>query len=77
MSLLTFFQDEIENLWKHAVKISLGPCQLLSGFAFGNWFAESLRKCFTILATLTVPRIRVPNVRGPDDPNMIYLIIIY
>lgn len=47
------------------------------GFAFGNWFAESLRKCFTILVTLTVPRIRVLKCKGTDDPNMIYLIIIY
>lgn len=33
MSLLTFFQDEVENLWKHAVKISLGRTR-----AFRNWF---------------------------------------
>lgn len=61
MSLLTFFQDEIENLWKHAVKISLGRARgfLEIGFAFGNWFAKISQKMLhNTSSNLTVPRIK-------------------
>lgn len=54
MSLLTFFQDEIENLWKHAVKISLGHAR-----AFRNWF------CFWKL----VCRISQKMLHNTSSPN--------
>lgn len=55
MSLPTFFQGEIENLWKHTVKISLGRAS-----TFRNWF------CFWKLVC-RISQKMLHNTSNPDS----------